>query len=206
MRSDRDLLAAWRDGELDAAEQLLDRHFSALCRFFRNKVDQGVEDLIQQTLLTCVERRDRIPEAWSFRTFLFVVARDQLYTHYRRGRTRLDVTQTSVADLSPSPSTLIARRQEHMLMLEALRHLPLETQVLLELRFWEGLTGPELAQILGVPEGTIRSRLRTAQTRLAAALTRLAKTRGITLQADTDFDTWATEVRQQATLFTDPPT
>ena len=198
VRSDVELLAAWRDGDRDAAELLLDRHFAALCRFFRNKVDQGVEDLIQQTLLTCVERRDRIPEAWSFRTFLFVVARDQLYMHYRRGRRRLDVTQTSVADLSPGPSTLIARRQEHTLMLEALRCLPLETQVLLELRFWEGMTGPQLAQIHDVSEGTIRSRLRLAQARLGEVLRTLAQRRGIELGGDADFDAWALEVRKDA--------
>lgn len=198
MRSDLDLLAAWRDGDQDAAEALLERHFPALCRFFRNKVDQGVEDLIQQTLLTCVERRDRIPEAWSFRTFLFVVARDQLYMHYRKGRTQLDVTQTSVADLNPGPSTIVARRREYALVLEALRRLPLETQVLLELRFWEGLTGPELARVHDVPEGTMRSRLRRATARLELELRSVGRARDLDLDVDSDFEAWAAEVRDCA--------
>jgi len=196
--SDLELLDAWRDGDQGAAEVLLERHFAALCRFFRNKVDQGVEDLIQHTLMTCVERRDRFPEAWSFRTFLFVVARDQLYMHYRRQRRDVDVTQHSVADLSPSPSTIAARRQEHALVLEALRRLPLETQVLLELRFWENMSGPQLARVLELPEGTVRSRLRLARDRLRAELDIVAAGRDVELAEDADFESWALEVRRDA--------
>lgn len=195
MPSDVELLEAWRGGDPAAAEALLERHFATLCRFFRNKVDAGVEDLIQQTLLTCLERRERFPEAWSFKTFLLVVARDQLYAHYRRARRQLDVTQTSVADLSPTPSTIVAKRQEHALVLEALRRLPLEMQVLLELRFWEGLTGPELARIQSVSEGTVRSRLRLARERLRREVERLASTRFRGQSDALDFEAWAVEVR-----------
>ncbi len=198
MSSDVELLAAWRQGDRGAADELLERHFAALCRFFRNKVNVGVEDLIQRTLLTCVERRDRIPEGWCFRTFLFVVARDQLYMHYRKTRRSFDATQTSVADLSPSPSTIIAQRQEHALVLQALRELPLETQVLLELRFWEGMTGPQLARVLGIAEGTVRSRLRLARERLFAALSTAALARGLSVESDDDFESWARGV--QATV------
>lgn len=195
MSSDVALLAAWRGGDRDAADALLERHFAALCRFFRNKVDVGVEDLIQRTLLNCVERRDRIPEGWCFRTFLFVVARDQLYMHYRKQRRSFEATQTSVADLSPSPSTIVANRQEHAMVLQALRELPLETQVLLELRFWEGLTGPQLARVLDVSEGTVRSRLRLARERLFAALSDAARVRGLAAHSDDDFESWARSVQ-----------
>ncbi len=195
VRADVELLAAWRQGDRDAADALLERHFASLCRFFRNKVNIGVEDLIQRTLLTCVERRDRIPDGWCFRTFLFVVARDQLYMQYRSQRRSFDATQTSVADLSPSPSTIVATRQEHAMVLQALRELPLETQVLLELRFWEGLTGPQLARVLGISEGTVRSRIRLARQRLFDALTTAAAGRGLVVESEADFESWARAVQ-----------
>ncbi|MGH1346473.1 MAG: RNA polymerase sigma factor [Nannocystales bacterium] len=198
MSSDVEMLAAWRQGDRGAADALLERHFASLCRFFRNKVDIGVEDLIQRTLLTCVERRDRIPDGWCFRTFLFVVARDQLYMHYRAQRRSFNATQTSVADLSPSPSTIVAKRQEHALVLQALRELPMQTQVLLELRYWEGMTGPQLARILSISEGTVRSRLRLAKERLFGSLSKAARIRGLVVDADNDFEAWARDV--QATI------
>ncbi len=195
MSSDVELLAAWRQGDRGAADELLERHFASLCRFFRNKVNIGVEDLMQRTLLACVERRDRIPQGWCFRTFLFVVARDQLYMHYRKERRSFDATQTSVADLSPSPSTIVAKRQEHALVLQALRELPLETQVLLELRFWEGLTGPQLARVLDVSEGTVRSRIRLARERLFKSLSNAARGGGLVVDSDDDFESWARSVQ-----------
>ena len=63
MPSDVELLEAWRGGDPAAAEALLERHFATLCRFFRNKVDAGVEDLIQQRMileLLDVDKGDRL--------------------------------------------------------------------------------------------------------------------------------------------------
>ncbi len=89
-------------------------------------------------------------------------------------------------------------------MLEALRRLPLETQVLLELRFWEGLTGPKLARVHDVPEGTTRSRLRRATEQLRTMVRTIAQTRGVDVDAEPDFDAWAAELRSSAGRPADP--
>lgn len=196
MRDDLQLLDAWRDGDLTAADALIKRHFASLCRFFRNKVDRGVEDLIQQTLLTCVERRDRFPEGWSFRTFLFVVARDQLYMRLRKARrAEIDPYVTSLADLDPSPSTVAAKKAEQQLVLEALRRIPLQLQLALELHYWEELPGPQLARVLEIPEGTVRSRLRRAKTLLAEAVTQLERDGSRVERTLSDLDGWAASLR-----------
>src|SRR5688500_5815501 len=83
MRSDRELLQAWRGGDTAAGDELFQRYFVPLYRFFRNKLDQGVDDLIQETLLACVRGADRFREDASFRTWLFTIARNELYTHWR---------------------------------------------------------------------------------------------------------------------------
>ena len=53
------LLHAWHRGDDGAAETLLQRHFDTLYRFFRSKLDGPIDDLIQSTLLACIEQRDR---------------------------------------------------------------------------------------------------------------------------------------------------
>ncbi len=170
-------VAAWRAGDKAAGEALFEKYFEALYRFFRNKADDGVEDLIQQTFLAIVGSLDRFRGEASFRSYLFAIARNELLGHWRkRGRRNdeVDVTEISVAAMSSAgPSRVLARRHEQQVLLEALRALPLDLQIALELVYWEDLTGPELAAALGVPEGTARSRLRRGKEMLAARLAEL---------------------------------
>lgn len=198
MPTDLELLDAWRDGDKTAADALIKRHFGPLCRFFRNKVTTGVDDLIQATLLTCVERRDRFPEGWSFRTFLFVVARDQLYMQYRklnRKSIEIDPSVTSVVDLNPSPSAIAAKHDEQRIILEALRRIPIDLQIALELHYWEGMKGPELARVLDIPEGTVRSRLRRGRQLFGTAMTEIAESTEQLQRTLSDLDHWASAVR-----------
>ena len=78
MADDAELLEQWRAGDRKAGEALFDRHFDAVARFFRNKVDRGIDDLIQRTFLACVESRDRFRGDSSFRTYAFAVGRHVL--------------------------------------------------------------------------------------------------------------------------------
>ncbi|OGQ88572.1 MAG: hypothetical protein A2289_16200 [Deltaproteobacteria bacterium RIFOXYA12_FULL_58_15] len=172
MASEVELLEAWRGGDLLAADELLRRHFDALYRFFRAKVNNHVEDLVQRTLLACVEGMDRIGEA-SFRSYLFGVARhklmDHLRHHYRRGE-EVDLLELSVRDLGTSPSRRIARRDGQSVLLAAMQTLPMDSQILLELVYWEGLSGKEIAAVLEIGENTVRSRLSRARVAVRAAL------------------------------------
>ena len=109
--TDFELLDAWRAGDRDAGNELFLRHFESVCRFFRNKVRDGVEDLIQRTFLACVESRERFRKEATFRTYLFTVARNELFAHFRRGRKSpepIDAMILSVNDLGPSPSGVLA--------------------------------------------------------------------------------------------------
>ena len=193
--SDFDLLDHWGQGDLAAGSALFQRHFDSLYRFFRNKLQNGVEDLMQQTLLACVESRSRFRREASFRTFLFQTARFQLYAHYRalRKDTQIDFADVTVEKLGTSPSGAVARRQDARMLLEAMRRLPVEYQLVMELSFWEGLSGGEIAEIMEIPEPTVRSRLRRCTERLRSEMEQIAATN----LHDTveDLDDWAARVR-----------
>lgn len=193
--TDVDLLDAWRGGDVRAGDVLFRRYFAQLSRFFRNKADFGVEDLIQSTFLACIESRDRYRETSSFRTYLFGIARHHLYAHYRRQQRAVDFSQTSVVDLGASPSGPLSRREETATLLRALRSIPLEYQIVLELTYWEGLKGPEIAEILEVPANTVRGRLSRARAALRQALEvglAASAQRSTTLA---DLDGWADALR-----------
>lgn len=191
--SDLALLERWRAGDATAGNALFERHFAALYRFFRNKTDDALDDLVQETFLGCVGGKDGFRGEASFRTYLFVVARHVLYAHWKeraRAGDLVDLGELSIEALSTSPSGVIARAAEHRLLARALRSIPLDLQVVLELHFWEELSGPELAEILGVPEGTVRSRLRRAREQLEARLADLAEDAALLASTEGALDSW----------------
>lgn len=195
--TDLELLERWGNGQREAGGQLFERYFDALFRFFRNKVDQGVEDLVQQTLLACVEGRERFRGDATFRTYLFQTARFQLYVYYRsRNRgARLDFETISVVDLGTSPTSALARKENQRRLLDALRRIPLEYQIVIELRMWEDLSGAEMAQILDLPEPTLRSRLRIATERLRTQLMEYGTEGGELGDPENELRRWAETLR-----------
>jgi RNA polymerase sigma factor (sigma-70 family) len=197
--SDVELLEAWRGGDRRAGERLFERHYDAVARFFRNKVDFGVDDLIQRTFLACVESKDRMRGEASFRTFLFAVARNLLSKHYRskhRLGDAIDLGVTSLHDLAPSPSVVLGEHQEQRLLLEGLRRIPLDHQIILELYYWEGLTSAEVAQVLDVPHGTARTRIRRAKQLLEEQLRALQGDRALIESTIANLDAWAASLRE----------
>lgn len=164
MADDDELLAAWRAGERTAGDALVARWFDPVCRFFRSKLGDDVEDLIQRTFLDCLESRDRLRSP-SFRSFLFAVARNRLFDELRRGLRRpVDQLGTvSIAELRTRPSDRMARAQTRDAVIQAMQELPLDFQITLELAYWEELDGAEIASVLGISEPTVRSRLSRAR-------------------------------------------
>jgi RNA polymerase sigma-70 factor (ECF subfamily) len=198
--TDFELLDAWRQGDAKRGNELFDRYFDALFRFFRNKVSEGAEDLVQQTFLALVQSRDHFRGDSSFRTYLFTAARSKLYNYLERcGRDAvIDYGVTSCADLGISPSAIVARDEQHKHLLHALRKLPVDLQVALELFYFERVRGPELAEVLGVPEGTVRSRLRRGRELLRERLLELQRSDALVESTMTDLEQWAAEQRERA--------
>jgi len=197
--TDFDLLDAWGKGDHAAGRALYDRHFAMLFRFIRTKVEEGRDDLLQNVWLACIEGRDRIRNRESFRAYLLQTARFQLYAFYRKrhGSRPLDFEASSVADLNSTPSSIVIRQEQERILLEALRRVPLDHQIVIELSFWEDLTGPEMAEVLCIPEGTVRSRLRRATERLRDQMASLANDGESLPDTVDDLHEWSQRLRQR---------
>jgi RNA polymerase sigma factor (sigma-70 family) len=193
------LLDRWREGDAWAGNQLFERHFASVYRFFAHKVggESDVADLAQRTFLGCVEAVHRFRGDASFRTFLFGIARNELFQHFRRRRRQpeLDVGGSSIADLGPSPSTVMRQNADERVLLEALRSISLDAQIILELHYWEELTGPELAAVLDVPEGTVRSRLQRARESLRRRLQELTSSSDPLASTIQNLDEWSRSLK-----------
>jgi RNA polymerase sigma-70 factor (ECF subfamily) len=194
------LLELWREGDREAGSALFERHFDSICRFFANKVARDVDDLVQGTFTACVEGRERFRSDSSFRTYLFGVAHNVLRSHLRKQKResdRLDFGLTSVFDLGLSPTALVARRKEQNLTLQALRHIPIDHQLVLELYYWEDMTAGELAGVLDIPVGTVRGRIRRAKQLLHEKLQELAESDALLHSTMSGLDSWARSLREK---------
>lgn len=169
------MLRAWQDGDASAGEVLLRRYFPIVHRFLRARArPHDVDDLVQATFLDCLENRSRVAQV-SFRAFILRVARFRYYDHLRARKPDRDATalsQLSLADLGTTPSRRVARDEEKRHLHDALERIPSDQQMMLELSYWETLPGAEIAEVLDIAPGTVRSRLTRARKALRRQLHR----------------------------------
>lgn len=205
--SDDALLAAWRQGDAAAGDRLIRRHFAAVFRFFRTKVSYAVDDLVQRTFLACMEARGTFRGEAQFRTYLLGIARIQLLRFLQRELPRipdpLEQTSVALAQASGSPSELTALREQQDVLVAALQRIPLNLQMTLELHYWEDLGVQEIATIMEVPSGTVKTRLRRARLALRDALETIEAPDALRSRAIAGIEEWAEGLR--ATLGEDAP-
>jgi RNA polymerase sigma factor (sigma-70 family) len=173
---DAALLRRWGTGDPTAGDELIRRHFAALHRYLRTKVasDAELEDLVQHTLLGCVEARHQYRAESSFRTFLLAIARHKLFAHYRRARTAPRPISSTLRASVTSPTQRFVRGENIDRLVRAIAGLPAPMRSVLELSYWSDLGVPAIADRLGIPLNTAYSRLHRAKLVLRAAMTETA--------------------------------
>jgi RNA polymerase sigma-70 factor (ECF subfamily) len=164
---DFELVDRWRAGDPEAGQRLFARHFDTVSRFFETKHEAEADELVQATFFACVRARGQFRKQSSFRTYLFTIARHELYRALReRRRAPIDFERSSIAEIVTTPGTRLDGSHRKARMVEALRRLPVAQQTLLELHYWEDLDVAELGEIFDEEPGTIRKRLSRARAAL----------------------------------------
>ena len=171
--TDDELLRAWQAGDRDAGVALFERHWDSVARFFTSKIGRDSEDLIQETFAACVENAHRYRGDASFRAFLFGIARNKLLRFLRhkvRDSKVFDPDTTSVAGSLRSYTSIITHDRAREKLLHAMRELPVDTQLMLELHYWENMRVREIAEVVDMPVNTVKCRMRRGRQKLAEAL------------------------------------
>ena len=155
---------------------------------------EEAEDLVQDAAVRAFDAFDRFQPGTNFRAWFFTIMVNRFrYNHRKRKREpeMIDLedapdlylyTQMSNADLlkkSDDPAHLIIERMSEAQIQAALGALPDEYRVVATLYFMEELQYQEIAEIVGCPVGTVRSRLHRARKLLQKALWVVAQERGL---------------------------
>lgn len=193
-RSDFELLHAWRQGDRNAANELMERHYTSVHRFFTAKIPHVADDLTQQSLLACVEGYGAIRQNDSFRSYLFGIARRKLLDHLRQKDRRARMMSFRAAqgpDTQLTPSGVVAMRQEQRLLLRALEALPPDMHITLMLFYWEGMPTADVSRVLEISVSAVTSRLSRARDRLRETIERMEATPEVRASLLGDIDGWA---------------
>ncbi|MEM6295665.1 MAG: sigma-70 family RNA polymerase sigma factor [Myxococcota bacterium] len=202
-QDDRALLSAWAEGDAAAGQRLVRRYFGPVYGFFRNKLNGELDDIVQRTFLGCLESLPRFRGEASFRTYLFAIARNQLLMELRRRHSPARalhepaVTTFEVEGDFVAAEAGLAAQREQVLLLRALRRLPVDDQVALELFYWENLTSKEIAEVLERPHATVRTRLRRAREALLSLLGELSEDAQLVTSTADGFERWVVALRDR---------
>jgi RNA polymerase sigma-70 factor (ECF subfamily) len=172
-------------GDLQAFGQIIrkyqDRLINPVLQILRNQAD--AEDVVQTTFVLALTRLDSYRGDSSLLTWLYRIAVNAAKDAVRRrGRTMASLdhdgyTLGSVADAlsdpQEGPERPLERQEEIQMVHQALERLPTDQRTVLVLREMEELDYQQIAQILDIPVGTVRSRLHRARLQLKQELEQL---------------------------------
>jgi RNA polymerase sigma-70 factor (ECF subfamily) len=170
------LVKAAQDGDGEAFGKLYDHYVDSVFRFIFYRVnDRGLaEDFTSETFLRALRRISTINyQGRDIGAWFMTIARNIVFDHVKSARFRLETTTGELLDgddREPSPEATVLTRLTNQRLLEAVDTLGDEQRECIVLRFLNGLSVAETAQVMGKNDGAIKALQHRAVKRLAAAL------------------------------------
>ena len=161
---DKRLMLEVKQGDRRAFDELYRRYSRRLQGFFFRQLggnEERAADAMQDTLLRVFEHRERYAEGSDVSTWVFSIAYNLCKNIYRRNDNEAKYLQT--LDAQPAEESAVEIQMDNARLMEALQQvldaLPPPLRLIFSLRHEEELTTAQMAAILQIPEGTVKSRL-----------------------------------------------
>jgi RNA polymerase sigma-70 factor (ECF subfamily) len=176
--ADEDLMQLVHDGEAPAFELLFDRHcdaaFSLAYRMCGRRA--MAEDVVQEAFISLWRSGARYdPARGSVRAWLLRVVHNRTIDAFRRTTVKSgrDVADDEAAERLPAPELTeaeVERREDSRQVRDALEELPADQRQVIELAYFGGFSHSQIADMLELPAGTVKGRMRLGLSKLRVAL------------------------------------
>jgi len=166
--NDELLVLRCQAGDAEAFALLVDRWQQRLWRHARRLTgnESSAWDVIQETWIGISRGIARLADAAAFPAWAYQIVSNKCRDALRRDRRRREAAETYREWLQREEHEAATAQQQHSNLREALEQLSGPDRALLSLRYEENFDTAEIACILGVPDGTVKSRLFYARQRL----------------------------------------
>lgn len=149
-----------RAGDESAWRTLFSRYYPSLVRMvscITGSLD-AAHDLAQESFVRLLPAREEYQNG-SFSAYLTTIAYRLALKERKRQNSKHDIETLPLADDSPSPLELAIQNETDRIIFRVIQSLPGEQKEILALRFFGGHSYEEIAQITGIPIGTVKSRI-----------------------------------------------
>lgn len=178
MMDERRLLQKAQEGDRKAFEALVALHSRRVYNLALGHTGRhhDAEEIAQTVFVKVWRALPQFRGASAFSTWLYRLTLNACTDHYRRERKRRgdlsldDPDLAPIRDAAPSPEEIVIQREEEAILRKALAELPEQHRVILILREMDGLDYQEIAQVLDLEMGTVKSRLARARRALREKL------------------------------------
>ena len=172
---DSQWLAQCREGDSLAIERLVQTHQADVYRLALSILDDADEadDATQEVFVAALRALDSFRAAASLKTWLFSitvnVCRTRLQRDKRRGRLQ-QILQSLLSNDQAHPEKEAVQNESHAAIWHAIRALDDKHRLPVILRYYHDLSVADIAEMLGIPSGTVHSRLNHAREKLRSLL------------------------------------
>jgi RNA polymerase sigma-70 factor (ECF subfamily) len=183
--SDETLLTAYLDGDRSALRELIRRYRVELLHFLTRFLGDraAAEDVFQETFLQVHLSAETFDASRRFKPWLFAIAANKARDHHRKHRRRAPVSLSAAVDASgegeafvdlmsaelPSPDQPILDAERSRMVREVVDSMRVHLREILLLAYFQKMSYQQMAEALGIPLGTVKSRLHTAVATFAQA-------------------------------------
>lgn len=173
---DEQILARMRQGDDWAMSLLYDRYarlvFSLALRVLSDR--DAAEEMVQEVFIKVWRRAgDFDPERAKLSTWIARIAHNQAIDEWRRRSHRPSLASPPQNESSADtvlPIDAVVADWDHQKIVRALGRIPHEQRQVIEMAYWDGLTHKEIAEKLGEPMGTVKTRIRRGMQKLKVLL------------------------------------
>lgn len=175
--SDDALIALVRDKDKAAMRRLYERHAAGLQSFIAGKLGDRLEaaDIVQDVFMEVWRHAGRFQHRSSVKSWMYSIARNKTVDHIRKSsRTDVQPPDETLPDEGPDPHAVLQASQDAIRLRACVDKLSEAQRSAVTLAYFQDLTYREIAEIEGVREGTVKTRVHHAKQLLMHCLTRVA--------------------------------